>query len=311
MSWLSDFHFIRPLWLLFVPITAGLWWMARRSEDPLRGWRRLMEPQLLEAVTVGAASRDRWRGTWLLFAWLMATIALAGPTWRPEPSPFADDPVPCMLVLRAGETMDQSDLIPTRMERARLKVADFATERKGQPLGLIAYAGSSHLVLPPTRDTAVVASMAAEISPSIMPKKGDDLSSALRLAARVLGDTGGSLVVMADTATDENLSSLATFRSEHQLPVHFLAVARDDTPELDAINRAASSLGADVTLMSPDNSDVRSLARSAGRAPVAVAAAGEGTRWAESGWWLVPLVALLSLNTFRRVKNTDATEATS
>ena len=112
-------------------------------------------------------------------------------------------------------------------------------------------------------------------------------------------------------ATDENTNSLTAFRSEHQLPVHFLAVARDDTPELDSINRTASSLDADVTLMSPDNSDVRSLARSAGRAPVAVAAASEGTRWAESGWWMVPLVALLSLNAFRRVENADATEATS
>jgi Ca-activated chloride channel family protein len=153
--------------------------------------------------------------------------------------------------------------------------------------------------------------MAAEISPSIMPEKGDDLAGALRLAARTLGETGGSIVVIADTVTDAGASSLTAFRSEHQLPVHFLAIARDDTPELDAIDRAGSSLDADVTLMSPDNSDVRSLARSAGRAPVAVAAASEGTRWAESGWWLVPLVALLSLNAFRRVKNTDAAEATS
>jgi Ca-activated chloride channel family protein len=144
-----------------------------------------------------------------------------------------------------------------------------------------------------------------------MPKQGDDLPSALRLAARTLGEMGGSIVVISDTVTDENTSSLAAFRLEHPLPVHFLAVARDDTPELDAIHRTASSLGADVTLISPDNADVRSLARSAGRAPVAVAAASEGTRWAESGWWLVPLVALLSLNAFRRVKNTDAAEATS
>ena len=62
---------------------------------------------------------------------------------------------------------------------ARLKIADFAAERTGQPLGLVAYAGSAHLVLPPTRDTSVVATMAAEISPAIMPKRGDDLAGAL------------------------------------------------------------------------------------------------------------------------------------
>ena len=61
--------------------------------------------------------------------------------------------------------MESPDPAPSRIERAHLKIADLADIRKGQPLGLIAYAGSSHLVLPPTRDTAVVAQMAAEISP--------------------------------------------------------------------------------------------------------------------------------------------------
>ena len=120
-------------------------------------------------------------------AWLLAVIAVAGPTWRPEPSPFADDPVPVMLVLRAGESMDLSDLAPSRMERARLKIADFAQQRKSLPLGLVAYSGSAHLVLPPTRDTSVVAAMAAEISPAVMPKPGDDLAGAIELAARTLG----------------------------------------------------------------------------------------------------------------------------
>ena len=107
-----------------------------------------------------------------------------------------------MVVLRAGESMDLDDMLPSRMERARLKVADFATARKGQPMGLIAYAGSAHLVLPPTRDTSIVASMAAEISPEIMPKLGDDLAAALQLADRTLGDTRGTVVVVADDAEE-------------------------------------------------------------------------------------------------------------
>ena len=60
---------------------------------------------------------------------------------QPEPFPFAVAPVPVMLVLNIGETMTLSDLSPTRMERARLKIFAFAQTRKGQPLGLIAYAG--------------------------------------------------------------------------------------------------------------------------------------------------------------------------
>ena len=54
-------------------------------------------------------------------------------------------------------------------------------------------------------------------------------------------------------------------------------------------------------MMTPNDEDVQSLVKLTATAPVAVAAAGDGTRWAEAGWWLVPLLALLSLTTFRRV----------
>ena len=310
MTFVDTFHFIRPAWLLLTPLIPCIWWLARRADDPLRGWRAIMDRELLRSLTVGEDSRNHYRGTALLAGWLLGMIGIAGPTWRPEPSPFADDPVPVILVLGANETMDLSDLVPTRMERARLKVADFADERKGQPLGLITYAGSSHLVLPPTRDTAVVATMAAEISPSILPRPGDDLVGALTLAAQTLGDAGGSIVVVADT-TDADESALRDFRNRNGLPVHFLAVARPDTPELDAIRRAAAALGGDVTVMTPDLTDVQSLVKSTAKAPVAVSVAGEGTRWAEAGWWLVPLIALISLASFRRSENSTPQEATS
>lgn len=308
MNYLESFHFIRPAWLLLAPIVVFVWWLVRRSQDPLRGWRVVMDRELLDALTVAKERRRRWRGVGLLVAWLLAVVAVAGPTWRPEPSPFADDPVPVMLVLRAGETMNQSDLLPNRMERARLKIADFAEQRKGQPLGLVTYAGSSHLVLPPTRDTSVVATMAAEISPAIMPKPGDDLVGALELAIRTLGEDGGSIVVVADTVAEGADSELARFRSENTLPIFLLAVARAGTPEWNAIQQAASTLRADATLMTPDSEDIRSLARRSAKAPVAVGAVDEGTRWAEAGWWLVPLLAFWSLIGFRRVRNPAAKE---
>jgi Ca-activated chloride channel family protein len=320
MNFPGDFHFIRPAWLLLAPLAVWIWWRVRKSQDPLRGWRAAIEPELLEALTVGrianpsgdnADSSGRngipsyfpCRDVGLLVAWLLAVIAVAGPTWRPEPSPFADDPVPVMLVLRAGESMDVSDLAPSRMERARLKIADFAQQRKSLPLGLVAYSGSAHLVLPPTRDTSVVAAMAAEISPAVMPKVGDDLAGAIELAARTLGKDGGSIVVLADTVVDGAGKTLAEFRSESGLPVHFLAVARSDTPEWDAIRHAAATLRADVQLMTPDQEDVQSLVRRVAETPVAIGDAAAGTRWAEAGWWLVSVIAILSLGAFRRVGN--------
>jgi Ca-activated chloride channel family protein len=319
MTELEHFHFLRPAWLLLLPVVAWLWWQVRRRQDPLRGWRAWMDGDLLAALTVGGQELKgshatpisrlgrslRSGGFGLLAAWLMAVVAMAGPTWRPEPSPFADDPVPVMLVLNAGESMNLADLAPSRMERARLKIADFAAERRGQPLGLVVYAGSAHLVLPPTRDTAVVSAMAEELGPAVMPRPGNDLAAALRLAARTLGDSGGSIVVLTDTAPTGNESVWRAYRGEYSWPVHFLAVARPDSPEWDSLKVASAALGASLTRLTPDSADVLSLVRRTAKAPVAVQAAGEGTRWEEAGWWLVPLLALFALAPFRRVLDTE------
>ena len=309
MSVVADFHFIRPLWLLLLPVAIWLWWLSRKAQDPLRGWRAVMDRDLLDALTVEQSSgpAHKFRGAGLLAAWLLAIIAVAGPAWRPEPSPLADDPVPVMLVLKAGETMEQSDMLPSRMERARLKVADFAALRKGQPLGLATYAGSAHLVLPPTRDTSVVATMAAEISPQIMPKPGDDLAAALQLAEQTLEATGGSIVVLADIIAESNETELANFRASSRIPIYILAIARADTPEWASLQKAASALRAPLTPVTPDSADVQALVKDTAKAPVAIGEAGEGTRWAESGWWLVPWIALLSLLDFRRVQNLEPT----
>lgn len=316
MMLLENFHFLRPAWLLLAPLAAWIWWLERARKDPLRGWRALIDADLLTAMTVHdrpAASgwptgvwaalgsqAARWRGSALLVAWMTAVVAIAGPAWQLEPSPFADDPVPLMLVMYAGESMDRADLLPSRMERARLKVADVAAERQGLPLGLIAYSGSAHMVLPATRDTAIVATMAAEIDSSVMPRPGGDLPAALRLAARTLGAAGGSVVVLTDSAPTLDDADWRSLREECPWPIQFLHVGPLDSPDRDALDRASSALGASVTSLTPDSADVRSLVRRAASAPVAVAAAADGARWSEAGWWLIPLLALFSLASFRR-----------
>jgi Ca-activated chloride channel homolog len=301
----SNFHFIRSEWLLLIPLVIGLWWLWRRRSDPLRGWREQMDPDLLKALSVGREAVTRSPARWLLVGWLLAVVAVAGPTWRPEPSPFADDATPLMILLKADVSMDRPDPPPSRMERARLKIADLAVARKGQPLGLIAYAGSAHLVLPPTRDTAVVAQMAAEISPSIMPVPGDRFDLALRKAAEILRTdrNGGTVLVITDSVTGDPRAIKEAEQNAGRFPVNILEINSPDSTESESVRRAAQDLNATVQSLTANDADVQALTRAASRAPVAQA--GEsGARWQESGWLLVPIIALLYVGSFRRETST-------
>jgi Ca-activated chloride channel family protein len=295
---LVNFHFIRPWFLLLAPLALLLWWLWQRGTDPLRGWREQIAPELLAALVSGQESALRHSVPWMLLAWLLAILAVAGPTWRLEPSPFADDASPLMILLKADASMAQPDLEPSRLERARLKIADLAEARKGQPLGLLAYAGSAHLVLPPTRDTAVVAQMAAEISPDIMPVPGDRLDLALREAARMLaeGQQGGSIVVLAD-AVDSDPAALQELSLGY--PVQFLAVNIQGSSEDDSLRAAARILDAGVEALDIKDGDVAAIVRHSARTPSAMQGE-QGGRWQEAGYWLVPLLAVIVLASCRR-----------
>lgn len=303
---LSNFHFIRPAALLLAPVAMLLWWLWQRRSDPLRGWRQQIDPDLLRALTVGKGSSNRIPAFLTLAAWLLGVIAIAGPTWKLEPSPFADDATPLMILLKADISMETSDISPSRLERARLKITDLAEARKNQPLGLIAYAGSAHLVLPPTRDTATVGTMAAEISPEIMPQPGDRLDLALRRATEVLSksDQSGTLLVIADSV-DTELSKLS---QATDLPIIFLAVNTPDSSQDASLRAAASELGAKVETLTASGDDIAAIVRRAARAPVTKAGA-EGAIWQEAGYWIVPLLALLFLANFRRESRAEEVPA--
>ena len=75
---LTNFHFIRPGWLLLTPLAIGVWWLWQGQRDPLSAWREQIEPRLLEALVVGRESASNRSAHLLLVAWLLATVAIAG-----------------------------------------------------------------------------------------------------------------------------------------------------------------------------------------------------------------------------------------
>ena len=296
----ATFHFERPAWLVLVLPALVLWALHRRFLDAADRWRRVIDPALLRHLLVGR-EKEAWitPNTLLLVAWLLATLAVAGPAWEREPSPFADAKPPVVVVLEVSPTMRAPDLAPTRLDRARQKLADLLAAREGASSGLVAYSGSSHLVLPPTPDAAIVGNLAQALSPDIMPKDGDDLASALAMADRVLtgGRRGGSILVMADAVAGDQLGRLAETKLTH--PVTILSLHPPEQPSR-TLGDAARALGALLVATSVDQSDVEAMVRRLDRSGPAADIAGEGQHWREAGYWLTPLLALLTLSWFRR-----------
>ncbi len=307
----TNFHFIRPGWLLLIPVAVGFWWVWRKQIDPLRGWRNQMAPELLDALTVGRNATTERSTILLLIGWILAAITVAGPTWKLEPNPFAEDAQPLIIVLKSNTSMELPPPTPSRLERAKLKIADLAKQRKGQPLGLIAYAGSAHLVLPPTRDTEAVAEMAAEIQPEIMPAPGDRLDLALAKAGELFKKEsgGGAVLVVADSVDLDPSAVAKAYRGSGEFSIQFYSLTGDNTPEGKTIREVAKTLDASIQELTTDDQDLTAITEFAERKS-ATALAGESTRWQEAGYWLTPILALLVVSSFRREKLRDREERT-
>jgi Mg-chelatase subunit ChlD len=311
---LGQLHFLRPWWLLALVPVLLLVWVIRRQQDAARSWRGLVAPHLLPYLLTGGEPQRRLQPAHLLLVvWLLTTLAVAGPAWRHEPAPFAEDTAALVLAIKVTPTMLAQDIQPSRLARAAQKIRDLLAQRPGTQTALVAYAGSAHLVLPLTRDASLIESFAAELSPGVMPVEGDVAGQALALANQQLQKSrqDGSILLVTDSVAAEQLPLLTAHHQSGGAPVHILAVAAEsgaplppDSPPAPALDRtamgkAAHAAAATLTIVSPDASDVQRLVRHLATSIVAASPKDADQRWQDAGYWLVPVVALLALAWFR------------
>ena len=293
---MSEFHLLRPYWLLsLLPLMFVCWAIWRRQDSHSR-LRKVISPHLLEHLVVGEQRTRRLRpASMLILIWIVTVMALSGPTWEREAAPFTDDDAGLVVLLKVTATMKATDIQPSRLQRAKHKLHDLLQQRKGTSTGLVVYSGSAHLVMPLTRDDRIVSAMVEDLTPELMPADGDALVAALKLAEGILEQAGvpGSLLVMADNVAPSQVERLAT--AGINLPVQFLALSASTAPIDAGMEDAASTLGAPITRISVDEEDVERIAQRAQSSFKTVAGLSSGDRWRDAGYALLPFIALLSL----------------
>jgi Ca-activated chloride channel family protein len=296
---IGDFHFLRPWWLIALLPAALLLWRVGCTQSADWVWHGIIAEHLLPHLFLKREQQQRIGPLVLLAAvWALAIVALAGPAWNREPAPFADDSAALVIVVKVTPSMKTEDVQPDRLTRTVQKIHDLLALRSGARSALIAYAGTSHLVVPLTRDAGIVNTFAAALDPKIMPDDGDAAVEALALADQVLARSGqsGSIVWITDGIAPDQQNVLSELRKHSHIPVRVLAPLLRG-PELDLLEKMAAAVGAPVLPITPDDADVRDLARAAKY--VSATVSGQGDHWQDTGYWLIPLIALLSALWFR------------
>jgi Ca-activated chloride channel family protein len=201
---LRDFHFLRPLWLLALlglPVLVLLWRRLLGSGDP---WRNAVDAHLLAALREpGPLTRRRGPLLLVLLVSTLGTLALAGPAWQRLPQPLLRAESALVIALDLSDRMRATDVAPSRLARARFKVADLLRERRDGQVALIAYAGDAFTVAPLTDDAATVQSLLVSLDHDTLPEPGQRADRAIREAMSLLANAGfaeGDLLLITDRA---------------------------------------------------------------------------------------------------------------
>lgn len=281
---LEEFHFLRPqLLLLLLPAAIALYiiWRRRLSGST---WFNVIDADLLPHLLEGEQkARERWPVMLAGVAALIAILALAGPAWKRLPQPVSQTQDALLILLDLSLSMRASDVAPSRIERAHLKIRDVLRERNEGLTALIAYAGDAHTVAPFTDDAKTIESMLPALKPEIMPKLGSRPDLAIALGQQLLQDANLNTARVLMITDDIRASQIDAMQSGlgSALELAVMAVGSGDgSPiplpqggflkdnageiivakvDVSRIRNAASQLGARFAELSSDSGDIQKL----------------------------------------------------
>jgi Ca-activated chloride channel family protein len=144
MSLLSDFHFIRPLWLLALPAAILVGFLLYRHLSLASSWKSAIDPDLAQALLVQPKQRPTMNPIPLLvLTWIISTLALAGPTWQKVPQPILEREDALVIILDLTWSMYSSDVAPNRLTNAKRKITDLLKGRDEGVTALVVFAGDA------------------------------------------------------------------------------------------------------------------------------------------------------------------------
>ncbi len=229
MDSLDLFHFLRPWWLLaLLPaaiIAITLWYQKHRA----RQWQQIVAPELLKYLLDGQTTRiNPLYLLALLVSWVVACIAMAGPSWEKRPVAVEKNQQALVIMLDLSPSMMSEDLKPSRLVRARLKLIDLLRERKDGQTALLVYAGDVHVVTPLTDDVETIVNIIPALHPNVMPAEGSNTEAAVERGLKLLKDAGipqGDLLLITDgVIADAQYSIVETMKQNSQYRLSIMGV---------------------------------------------------------------------------------------
>lgn len=227
-------HFAYPLWLwgsLVIPLVWAVFALFYQTNRSTRQLEKFIDKHLLPYLLVNSSNKKSSLAKTLLLwtvVWALCTVALAGPRWNfREMETFSRDQS-LVILLDLSESMNATDLKPSRLVRAKQKIENLINLSQGTKIGLVAFAADPHMIAPITEDKEMIRYLLPSLETDLVYMQGSRLSYALEMASTMLEAEPGNnkaILVISDGGF-EDASSLGTVKklTEKGLVIHVMGV---------------------------------------------------------------------------------------
>lgn len=190
------------LWLLLaaVPGLALFYGWAWRKKRWLIS--QFVQSRLLAHLTVGVSTaRQKVRLALLVLAVALLVVVLARPQWGFDWEEARQRGLDIIVALDTSKSMLARDIVPNRLQRAKLAALDLLKQARTDRVGLVAFAGTAFLQCPLSLDDEAFRQSVEALDVQIMPQGGTafaDAIQAARSAFREKNENHKVLVLFSD-----------------------------------------------------------------------------------------------------------------
>jgi len=324
----SQLHLLRPLALLgLIPALIAVV-LAQWRKRSAGNWEKIINPALLPYLMQGETSKKQRGMIWVLLAWMIACLALAGPSWQKLPQPVHKKDAALILIMDLSPSMLAEDVKPSRLERARFKLIDILKNRSEGFSALVVYGGAAYTLTPLTEDSNTIISLVPVLHPALLPEYGSNTEDAIETALELAVNGGyqqGDLLLITDEVSRSAFNTIQSMMSKAgkfrlsilgvgteqgaPIPTGASGFAKDRNgaiiiPKLSpaSLQMLAQNNGGIYAGMSADDSDIEALL--ATTEELFPDATRELERsfdlWDDQGFWLAFLLLPIILLSFRK-----------
>ena len=165
------------LWLL--PLVLGIYiYAAQKRKQALRVF---IDSGLLARIPISVSSiKRRWKAGLVLIAMTFIIVAMTRPAWNPKPKTVERRGRDIVFLLDVSKSMLAEDLVPNRLERAKLAIRDCLETLEGDRVALVVFAGTAAVKCPLTLDYGFFKMMLDRISVNSIARGGTMIGDAIR-----------------------------------------------------------------------------------------------------------------------------------